>query len=61
MIAKWELALETSYKTIRKILAESVGPALERIVLLLEELIGWSQVCVLPSRPVLIAVTSSRI
>lgn len=45
-IAKWELSLETSFKTIRKTLAESVCPAIERIILLLEELRGWSSVYV---------------
>lgn len=43
-IAKWEMSLETSFTTIRKILGESVGPALERIVLILEEFRGWSKV-----------------
>jgi hypothetical protein len=45
-IAKWELSLETSYKTIQKVFAESVGPSIERIILLLEEMRGWSLVYV---------------
>lgn len=45
-IAKWELTLETSYKTMQKVFAESVGPSIERIILLLEEMRGWSMVYV---------------
>ncbi|ORY33369.1 anaphase-promoting complex, cyclosome, subunit 4-domain-containing protein [Naematelia encephala] len=40
-IAKWEQALDTAYATIRKVISESISPALERIVLLLEEMQGW--------------------
>jgi len=43
-VTKWEQSLETSFKTIGKVFAESVAPALERIILLLEEMRGWSKV-----------------
>jgi hypothetical protein len=43
-IAKWEQTLETSFKTLGKVFAESVGPAIERIILLVEEMRGWSMV-----------------
>ncbi|WWD19682.1 hypothetical protein CI109_104144 [Kwoniella shandongensis] len=42
-IAKWDLALDTSFRTIQKLVSESISPALERIILLLEELRGWAR------------------
>lgn len=41
-ITKWELALDSSFSTIRKVITESIGPAIERVMLLLEELHGWA-------------------
>jgi len=41
---KWEASLENSFKTIQQVFAESVGPSIERVILLLEEMKGWSQV-----------------
>ena len=38
VISKWELALESSLKTILKLISESIQPAMEKIVLLLEQL-----------------------
>lgn len=43
---KWEASLENSFKTIQQVFAESVGPSIERVILLLEEMKGWSQVYV---------------
>lgn len=34
--------MDSSYRTIRKLISESITPALERILLLLEEIKGWS-------------------
>ncbi|WVR07625.1 hypothetical protein IAU60_004667 [Kwoniella sp. DSM 27419] len=42
-IAKWDQTLDTSLRTIQSLLLESISPALERLVLLLEELKGWSR------------------
>lgn len=42
-VAKWEVTLEASFRTMRKVITDSVSPALERIILVLEELSGWSQ------------------
>ncbi|KIR81389.1 hypothetical protein I306_01624 [Cryptococcus gattii EJB2] len=41
-IAKWDSTMDSSYRTIRKLISESITPALERILLLLEEIKGWS-------------------
>lgn len=41
-IAKWESTMDSSYRTIQKLISESITPALERILLLLEEIKGWS-------------------
>ena len=43
---KWEASLENSFKTIQQVFAESVGPSIERVILLLEEMKGWSQLYV---------------
>ncbi|WVF72936.1 hypothetical protein IAT40_007754 [Kwoniella sp. CBS 6097] len=42
-IAKWDQMLDTSFRTIQSLISESISPALERIILLLEELKGWSK------------------
>ncbi|KAK8853269.1 hypothetical protein IAR55_003972 [Kwoniella newhampshirensis] len=42
-VAKWDMALETSFRTIQKLVSESISPALERIILLLEDLRGWAK------------------
>ncbi|OXG13990.1 hypothetical protein C366_04983 [Cryptococcus neoformans Tu401-1] len=41
-IAKWDSTMDSSYRTIQKLISESITPALERILLLLEEIKGWS-------------------
>nr|ODN91736.1 hypothetical protein L203_00987 [Cryptococcus depauperatus CBS 7841] len=41
-IAKWDTILDTSYKNIQKLISQSIYPALERILLLLEDMRGWS-------------------
>ena len=42
-IAKWEQSATAAFKTIGKIISESVIPATEEVVLLLEELSGWAK------------------
>ncbi|WVW86265.1 hypothetical protein I302_108307 [Kwoniella bestiolae CBS 10118] len=42
-ITKWDQMLDTSFRTIQNLIIESISPALERIVLLLEEIRGWSR------------------
>ncbi|KAL1412364.1 hypothetical protein Q8F55_000108 [Vanrija albida] len=41
-VAKWESTLETAFSTIKKVITESISPALERIMLVLDEMAGWS-------------------
>lgn len=41
-LAKWETSYTAAAEEIRAILQFSVFPACERIILVLEELIGWS-------------------
>ncbi|WOO81875.1 uncharacterized protein LOC62_04G005390 [Vanrija pseudolonga] len=41
-VAKWESTLETAFSTIKKVITESITPALERIMLVLDEMAGWS-------------------
>ncbi|TYJ53254.1 hypothetical protein B9479_006122 [Cryptococcus floricola] len=41
-ITKWDTTMDTSFQTIQKLVSESVFPSLERILLLLEEIQGWS-------------------
>jgi hypothetical protein len=43
MLTKWEQTLMTSLQTIQKIIAESVSPALERTMILLQEMRGWER------------------
>ncbi|OCF61367.1 hypothetical protein L486_01015 [Kwoniella mangroviensis CBS 10435] len=42
-ITKWDQTLDTSFRTIQNLIIESISPALERLVLLLEEMRGWSR------------------
>lgn len=42
-VAKWDSSVQTGFLTIQKVLAQSVIPALERVLLLLEELNAWAQ------------------
>ncbi|WWC91790.1 uncharacterized protein L201_006737 [Kwoniella dendrophila CBS 6074] len=42
-ITKWDQTLDTSFRTIQNLIIESVSPALERLILLLEEMRGWSR------------------
>ncbi|KAL7418520.1 hypothetical protein Q5752_006978 [Cryptotrichosporon argae] len=42
VVAKWEALLLAAYTTVVKVISESVAPALERVVLLLDELGVWS-------------------
>jgi hypothetical protein len=46
VISKWESAVDQSLKNIHQVLVESVQPALERAVLLLEEVAGLASMCV---------------
>lgn len=41
-IAKWEATLDTAFATLQKVVSQSISPALERIILILDELRGWS-------------------
>ncbi|WVQ74239.1 hypothetical protein IAR50_003835 [Cryptococcus sp. DSM 104548] len=41
-ITKWDTTMDTSFQTIQKLVSESISPSLERILLLLEEIQGWS-------------------
>jgi len=43
VITKWETTLDQSYKDIHKVLVESVQPALERAILLIDEVEGLAQ------------------
>lgn len=43
MLTKWEQTLATSLQTIQKIVAESVSPALERVMILLQGMRGWER------------------
>lgn len=43
MLGKWETTLHESYRDIHKVLVESVQPALERVILLIDEVKGLSQ------------------
>ncbi|KAK4687139.1 hypothetical protein P7C73_g2981, partial [Tremellales sp. Uapishka_1] len=42
-IAKWELTMDSCCRNVQKIISESVAPAVERLVLLVEELRGWAK------------------
>nr|XP_019010398.1 uncharacterized protein I206_04867 [Kwoniella pini CBS 10737]OCF49179.1 hypothetical protein I206_04867 [Kwoniella pini CBS 10737] len=42
-LTKWDQTLDSSYKSIQNLIIESISPALERLVLLLEEMKGWSR------------------
>ncbi|OCF41363.1 hypothetical protein I317_04844 [Kwoniella heveanensis CBS 569] len=42
-ITKWDQMLDTSFRTIQRLISQSISPALERLVLLLEEMKGWSR------------------
>ncbi|WWC94956.1 hypothetical protein V866_001808 [Kwoniella sp. B9012] len=42
-ITKWDQTLDMSFRTIQNLIIESISPALERLVLLLEEMRGWSR------------------
>ncbi|RXK35659.1 hypothetical protein M231_07089 [Tremella mesenterica] len=41
-MTKWEMSALTGFKAIGKVISESITPALEYLILLLEELRGWS-------------------
>jgi hypothetical protein len=43
VVSKWESTLDESYRDIHKLLVESVQPALERIILLIDEVKGLAQ------------------
>lgn len=43
VVTKWETTLAASYKSVSKVIIESVQPALERIILLLDELYGMQE------------------
>nr|XP_018260797.1 uncharacterized protein I303_06513 [Kwoniella dejecticola CBS 10117]OBR82955.1 hypothetical protein I303_06513 [Kwoniella dejecticola CBS 10117] len=45
-VTKWDQTLDSSYRTIQNLIIESISPAVERLVLLLEEMRGWSRTSV---------------
>ncbi|CAK9782409.1 hypothetical protein CC85DRAFT_314014 [Cutaneotrichosporon oleaginosum] len=42
-VAKWEATVQEGFITVMKVLAQSVIPALERMLLVLEEMNGWAR------------------
>ncbi|WVQ84661.1 hypothetical protein IAT38_006816 [Cryptococcus sp. DSM 104549] len=42
-ITKWDSTLDTAFRTIQKLISESISPALERLMLLLEQVTGWTK------------------
>ncbi|WRT70155.1 uncharacterized protein IL334_007149 [Kwoniella shivajii] len=42
-ITKWDQTMDTSFRTIQNLINESISPALQRLILLLEEIRGWSR------------------
>lgn len=41
-VSKWESSLQTAFSTLQSIMTLSIVPALERIILILDELRSWA-------------------
>lgn len=41
-MSKWESSLQTAFSTLQSIISLSIVPALERIILILDELLSWA-------------------
>lgn len=42
-MSKWDTTVQEGFITVMKVLAQSVIPALERVLLVLEEMNGWAR------------------